>query len=254
MRRIMLSRPGRRTDELSSTVRFMIVAIHQPNFLPWLGYFHKLLRSHVFVLLDDVQFPRGKSFANRVQIKTNQGPGWITVPVLDRSDLVPIRDARIARDPSWKRKVVRTMELNYAKAPYTKQYLPGLSEIIDAAGDNLCSLNSALIAWCAKQLNAETQIQYSSDLCRNQPTLGGEEKIHHLLKATRATQYVSGDGAGSRRYIKEEWFDQEGIELRWQKFAHPRYPQLHGAFAEKLSVIDLIFNCGPEARTVLLSD
>src|SRR5262245_30980573 len=113
----------------------MIVAIHQPNFLPWLGYFSKLLHCDTFVLFDDVQFPRGKTFVNRVQIKTPQGPNWITVPIADKSDLALIKDSRIAPDPSWKRKVLRTLEVSYAKAPYTKNYLPGLTEIIEAATD-----------------------------------------------------------------------------------------------------------------------
>jgi hypothetical protein len=128
----------------------MIVGVHQPNFLPWLGYFHKLLRCELFVLLDDVQFSRGKTFANRVQIKTAQGPRWITVPVTDKGELPLIREIRIAPDASWKRKLLRTLELNYAKAHYTKTYWPGLKEIIETASDQLCQLNSALISWCVE--------------------------------------------------------------------------------------------------------
>jgi hypothetical protein len=232
----------------------MIVAIHQPNFLPWLGYFNKLLRSDAFVLFDDVQFPRGKTFANRVQIKTPQGPNWITVPVANKGDLALIEEVRIAPEPSWKRKLLRTLEVSYAKAPYTKNYLPGLAEIIGAAGDKLCPLNCALVAWCVQQLGSGTQLLYSSALCKDQPTMDGSEKIKYLLKATGATVYISGEGAGSRRYIEEEWFNEQGIQLQWQQFKHPQYSQLHGAFAEKLSIIDLIFNCGPQARSILLAN
>jgi hypothetical protein len=232
----------------------MIVAIHQPNFLPWLGYFNKLLRSDVFVLFDDVQFPRGKSFANRVEIKTPQGPNWLTVPVTGKSELGLIKDARIALDPSWKRKVLRTLEVNYAKAPYTRDYLPGLKEIINAATDKLCPLNCALLTWCVQQLGGRTKLVYSSALLDNQPATEGIEKIHSVLKATHATVYLSGEGAGSRRYIDEERFKQQGIQLQWQAFRHPNYPQVHGKFAEKLSIIDLIFNCGPQARAILLSN
>src|SRR6266849_1228190 len=136
----------------------MIVAIHQPNFLPWLGYFNKLLRSDVFVLFDDVQFPRAKTVVNRVLIKTPQGPNWITVPVTNRGDLTSIREIRIAPDPAWKRKLLRTIELSYANAPYTKMYLPGLREIIESATDELCRLNSSLITWCMKQLGGDARI------------------------------------------------------------------------------------------------
>lgn len=231
----------------------MIVAIHQPNFLPWLGYFDKLLRSDLFVLFDDVQFPRGKTFANRVQIKTPQGPNWITVPVADKGELALIKDTRIAPNPSWKRKLLRTLEVSYAKAPYSKDYLPGLKEIIEAATDKLCPLNCALLTWCVQQLGGRTQLVYSSALCKDQPAIEGNEKIRYLLKIMGATVYISGEGAGSRRYIEEEWFKQQGIQLEWQKFHHPQYPQLQGPFAEKLSIIDLIFNCGPHAPSILLS-
>jgi WbqC-like protein family len=231
----------------------MVVAIHQPNFLPWLGYFHKLLNSDVFVLFDDVQFPRAKTVVNRVLIKTQQGPTWISIPVPHKGDLASIREVRIAPDPSWKRKLLRTVELSYAKAPFTKQYLPGIRQIIESASDELWRLNSALIAWCAQQLGAETQLVYSSSLCKDQPPTKGSEKIHNLLKATGATVYISGETVGSHRYVEEEWFRQQGIQLQWQHFQHPRYPQLHGAFAEYLSIIDLIFNCGPQARSILLS-
>jgi hypothetical protein len=84
--------------------------------------------------------------------------------------------------------------------------------------------------------------------------MDGSEKIKYLLKATGATVYISGEGAGSRRYIEEEWFNEQGIQLQWQQFKHPQYSQLHGAFAEKLSIIDLIFNCGPQARSILLAN
>jgi WbqC-like protein len=231
----------------------VIVAIHQPNFLPWLGYFNKLLCSDVFVLFDDVQFPRAKTVVNRVLIKTQHGPNWITVPVTHKGDLPLIRDVRIAPDPAWKRRVLRTIALNYATAPYTKQYLPGITEIIESSSDELCRLNTSLIGWCVRQLGGETRLVLSSTLCQDQPTADGGEKIRCLLKTLNATTYISGETIGSKRYIDEEWYRQEGIELRWQEFKHPRYPQLHGEFAEYLSIIDLLFNCGPQARSILLS-
>lgn len=231
----------------------MIVAIHQPNFLPWLGYFNKLLRSDVFVLFDDVTFPRAKTVMNRVLIKTRQGPTWVTVPVTNRGDQPLIRDVRIAGDPAWRRKILRTIEVNYAGAPYTKQLLPAVREIVESASDELWRLNQSLIVWSAEQLGARTELVLSSALCADAPYLPTGEKIQHLLKATGATTYLSGETAGSKRYIDEAWFEREGIELVWQQFRHPRYPQLHGDFAEFLSILDLLFNCGPQARSIVLS-
>ncbi len=222
--------------------------------MPWLGYFNKLLRSDVFVLFDDVQFPRAKTVVNRVLIKAPQGPNWITVPVTDKGDLVSIRDVRIAADPSWKRKVLRTLGLSYARAPYVKRYLPGVTEIIESAGDELWRLNGALITWLAQQLGSHTRLVYSSTLCADRPELTGTEKIQHLLKATGATVYISGETVGSQRHLDLEWFQKEGIRLEWQHFQHPRYPQLHGAFEERLSIIDLILNCGPQSRSIIRSE
>jgi hypothetical protein len=94
---------------------------------------------------------------------------------------------------------------------------------------------------------------YSSELCKGHPAIEGSEKIQYLLMVTGATAYISGEGAGSRRYVREGWFVQQGIHLQWQQFRHPKYRQLHGAFSERLSIIDLIFNCGPEARAIVLA-
>ena len=231
----------------------MIVGIHQPNFLPWLGYFNKLLRSDVFVFYDDVQFPRAKTVVNRVLIKTDHGPAWVTVPVTHRGDLALIKDVRIASDSSWKRKLLRTIELSYSAAPYASQYLPALRSIVESATDELVALNCRLIEWCAQVLGAHTRFAYSSVLCQERPDVTGSEKIEHLLKATGATVYISGETVGSQRYIDLEWFARERIKLEWQHFQHPVYPQLHGAFSENLSIIDLLFNCGPEAGTILLA-
>jgi WbqC-like protein family len=236
----------------ASDTRLTIVSIHQPNFLPWLGYFNKLLRSDIFILYDDVQFPRGKTVVNRVLIKTASGPDWITVPVGHRGAMLPIRDARISADDSWKRKVIRTIETSYARAPYLGKYLPGLRSIIEGADNELWRLNSALIMWCAQQLESSARLEYSSALCADQSHLSGSDKIHHLLKSTGATVYITGETVGSQRYLLPEWFHENNIQLEWQNFHHPRYPQQHGPFAEGLSVIDLLFNCGPTARSIVL--
>jgi hypothetical protein len=104
-----------------------------------------------------------------------------------------------------------------------------------------------------QQLGGQTRLVYSSELCAGQPEIRGSEKIQHLLKAAGATVYISGESVGSQRYIDEEWFRREGIRLEWQRFRHPQYRQLHGSFAENLSIIDLIFNCGAASRSILLS-
>lgn len=228
-----------------------MVAIHQPNFLPWLGYFHKMVHSDVFILFDDVQLPRGKSFGNRVLIKTNQGPAWLTVPVKGKGDLPLFNEATINREAGFS-KIIRTIKVNYSKAAFFDQIFPGLEDILSKEHDLLFALNRELIRFVSGLMQLETKIMASSELDSGSrdDTL---EKIINLLVSVNAGRYISGKGEGSKRYLDESLFRKKGIELMWQEFDHPQYPQLYGEFVPNLSVIDALFNIGPEETRNLLS-
>jgi len=228
----------------------MIVAIHQPNFLPWLGYFDKLLRSDVFVLFDDVQFPRARSFANRASIKTPNGEARVTVPVKSKGTIRNIGEVEIA-DPNWQKKPLRTLEHAYSRAPYFEPYFGPLRELLFAEKHDLCRLNCSLIRFVSDALGGTPRFVFSSELCLG-TTLSGQEKILHILRTLDADTYISGTGAGSQRYITEDAFRDAGIKLEWQHFRHPVYPQLHGQFVPGLSAVDFLFNCGPAGRATLL--
>jgi hypothetical protein len=224
-------------------------AIHQPNFLPWTGYFHKISMVDVFVFFDDVQFPRGKTFGNRVKIKTSNGEAWITVPVLSKGDLQDFSTILINQTIPWKRKIIKTIELSYKKARYFNQYFDGFSEVFMRDYEKLSDLNIAMIKHLAGLIGLKTSFLLSSDISAGIDD--AEDKILSILKHTGATVYVSGSGAGSRRYIDEERFRSENIDIVWQKFSSPVYPQLWGDFIADLSVIDLLFNCGEESLEIL---
>lgn len=226
-------------------------AIHQPNFLPWLGYFHKISMVDKFVFFNDVQFPRGKTYGNRVKIKTNNGEAWITVPVLSKGDMQNFNEILINNTFPWQRKILKTIELSYKKAGSFEKYYDGFSVVFLNEYEKLTDLNIALIRYFSDALGLKVSFHLSSEI-ESKPGEDAEDKILGILKHIGAERYVSGSGAGSRRYIDEERFHSEKIDIDWQKFSSPVYTQLWGGdFLPDLSIIDLLFNCGEESLSVL---
>jgi hypothetical protein len=226
-----------------------IVAIHQPNFLPWLGYFHKLINCDVFIFLDDAQFPRGKSYTSRVLIKSPSGPMWLTVPVRGKGDMSPIKDVFTADNIDWQRKHLRTLEACYARTPYFKDYIPLIEQIYQMNCSNLADFNINLITALAGCFSAQTRMVRSSELAMDRN--GSLEHLIRLVKYVGGTEYLTGTGKGSLRYIDEEAFDREGVKVLYQNFNHPQYPQQWGEFVSNLSAIDLLFNWGPDWKRII---
>ncbi|MFH5883346.1 WbqC family protein [Halalkalibaculum sp. DA3122] len=226
-----------------------VVAIHQPNYIPWLGYFHKMWESDIFVLLDTVQFPRGQSFANRNRVKTHNGTSWLTIPVSTPSGekgKVPYTEVEFA-GTKWKRKHLRTLQMNYKKADYYDEIYPMLEKEIEKHLD-FVELNIALITKIASYLGIQTRPVRLSSLL---DTFGEKtDLIIDICKKLHSSIYLSGTGGG-KEYNDEEKLNENDIELRYSRFAHPEYPQLWDGFEPNLSVIDLLFNCGPESSAVL---
>ena len=226
------------------------VAIHQPNFIPWLGYFHKISLVDSFVFFDDVQFPRGKTYGNRVKIKTNNGETWLTIPVLSKGDLQDFNEIFINNTFPWQRKILKTIELAYGKAKFFDKYHESFRAVFMEPYEKLTDLNIALINYISGVIGLKASFNSSSGLLTGRNT-DAEEKIMDILKLLSASVYVSGSGGGSVRYISEERFRKEGIILEWQKFKSPSYSQLWGEFIPDLSIIDLLFNCGDESASIL---
>ncbi len=252
----------------------MIVSIHQPNYLPWLGFFDKLIRSDVLVILDNVQFPRGKTFISRAAIKTPQGPQWLSVPVLGKSELTNISEVKIAANQPWSRKHLKALTANYGRSPYYDLYYPQLLACYQEQSVNLAELNTRLIAVLAGFLGARTKLVRASEfmlkptggeselgLAMNKRELGlptvegplGLVRILDICLASGASKYLTGQGTGTQRYMEETAFQELGIQVIYQNYIHPVYSQLWGEFLPNLSVLDLLFNHGPEARGILLS-
>jgi hypothetical protein len=226
------------------------VTIHQPNFIPWQGYFYKLSQSDVFVILDDVQYTKN-SFINRNKIKTPQGPQWVTIPVKQSGKFGQnINETQIANKEKGTKKLLRTVEQNYKKSEYFDRYFEDFSNILMNPSDIIAELNVQLLSWVMKVMGIETKTVYSSSF--ELGDLNGTDRLVKICKQLDADQYFSG--FGGMKYQEEELFYKENIQVKVTDFKHPVYDQLWGDFEPNLSIIDLLFNEGPESLNILLAD
>jgi len=223
------------------------VAIVQSNFLPWRGYFDVIDDVDVFVVLDDVQYTR-RDWRNRNQIKTRDGSKWITVPVLDEYQSSLIRDVRIAPDARWRDKQLGLIEHSYRKAAHFSGLFEEFRAVLSQDYSHLNDLNIALMQWVAKKLSITTTIVRSSEL---QSSGTKTARLIELLKGVGAGSYLSGPSAEA--YIDVQMFAAAGISLAYKEYAYGPYPQLWGSFEGAVSVLDLLFNTGAEARCHLKS-
>ena len=222
------------------------VVVLQPGYLPWLGFFDQLRRADVFVYYDDVQYDK-HGWRNRNRIKTQSGAQWLTVPVRHGGgDTFPrILDVEIDNRTPWARKHLSSVRQAYARAPFLGRYLPELEELLQRRWERLVDLDIACVALMAEWLGLRTRIERSSTLA-----ISGERSARLVNICTNfgATTYLSGDSAST--YLDVDLFRQQGIEVVWQHYTHPTYPQLHGDFVPYLSAVDLVLNCGAEAPLI----
>ena len=222
------------------------LAILQPGFLPWLGFFDQMIRSDVFVLYDDVQFDK-HGWRNRNRIKTANGVAWLTVPVRHAGLYgQSIRDVRIDNSKPWARKLIATIRLAYARAPHCEPYVEQLAIVLAEPWESLLDLDLKLIDLMGRWLDVGTRVVKASDLAI-QGTQSG--RLVEICRHFAADRYLSGNAAQS--YLDDQLFDKAGIEVVWQDYVHPSYPQLHGEFVPYLSALDLVLNMGPESPQVV---
>lgn len=222
------------------------VAILQPGFLPWLGFFDQMLRCDVFVYYDDVQFDK-HGWRNRNRIKAPSGPLWITIPVLHSGKQGQrIVDAEIDNNKGWGRKMIATIRQNYARAPHLARYLLELEQVLAGPWRFLADLDLAVADLMCRWFDIRRPVFRSS-------TLGIEgDKSGRLLSICRhfsATKYLSGNAA--QDYLDVGLFQDAGIAVEWQNYHHPTYPQLHGEFVPYLSALDLVLNVGSNSIFIL---
>jgi hypothetical protein len=222
-----------------------VVAIHQPNFFPWLGYFDKLRSCQVFVFLDGVAYPKSGSgmgsITNRVRIRVGNEARWIRCPVVRRSGVQRICDVEIDQSSDWRRKLLRTIELNYKQAVEFARVMWLLESLIHHATISLAEFNMNAIKTIAPMMGAEPRYVQQSRL---------DTKSHSTELLIEITRAVGGStylcGGGSAGYLDPPLFDQRGVSLVYQNYAAKPYGD-RGKFIPGLSVIDYLMNV-PYAR------
>lgn len=228
-----------------------IVAIHQPNFFPWLGFFDKLVRSDIFILLDNVQFPQTGSgvWTNRVKVVLSGKPAWITVPIARKfQDSKLIKDVKIDNSSDWRSKMARSLEYSYKKAVCYQEVWDVIHDLIFWPTDNLCDMNCNAILEISRMLGIdETKIVKASDI----PAEGkGTDLLISLTRQSGGSSYLCGNGAGG--YQEDSSFASSDLQLIYQEFRHPVYKQMHKDFIEGLSIIDALFCTGREQTKEML--
>jgi hypothetical protein len=226
----------------------MLVAIHQPQFLPWLGYFDKIRQSDVFILLDNVQFKKNE-WQNRNRIRTDQGAQWLTVPVKHNFGQ-NINEVIINNNMDWRRRHLKAIEQHYRKSPHFDKYFMLFEELYAKEWISLEELNSFIILEIVKILEIDTKIVKSSEI---KTTGKSTDRLIELCEYFKASSYLSGiDG---KKYMDFDQFKRHNIKVVTQDYQHPVYNQLYTRsdeeFVSHLSILDLLFNCGQRSFEVL---
>jgi hypothetical protein len=232
----------------------MKVAIHQPHFLPWLGYLHRMAQVDTFVVLDHVQFER-RNYQNRTMIRMEDEARWLTVPVVQRSQKERIIDKEIDNRPDgakwWAPNHFATLRHAYRHAGFFGTYAAALKRLFETRRERLVDLNQAGLELLRDVFGIATPLVRSSEL-----ELSGarSDLILDVCRALGADTLLAGMGA-SRDYLDVNAFERAGVRIEYHDFRHPEYPQCGAApFMRGLSAIDLLFNCGPASRDILFAE
>ena len=226
----------------------MILAAHQLHYLPWLRYFHKIAHCDTFVVLDNIQFNKN-GWQNRNKIKTVMGSAVLTVPVIQKFQQ-SLADVRIDTKQPWRRKHWGALQSNYRKAPHFKEHEEFFGRLYEREWERLNDLNYEILFYLLKTLGIKVKVVRSSEL-----PLKGESsgRLVGICRNLGAGTYLTGAHA-VQVYLDLKPFEEAGIALSHQEFECPAYPQLfpEAGFLPELSIVDLLFNCGPKSLEILL--
>jgi hypothetical protein len=226
------------------------IAIAQPTYLPWLGYFDLIDQVDAFVILDSVQFEK-QSWQQRNRIKTPTGLQWLTVPVVFRGRFGQLIHEVEIRDGEFWRNHLRAVELNYRRAPFFENYFHELSiKLSCSGGSRLADLNVRLIEWFMSLLGIRTPLLFASRL-----GLPGKrtELLANICSCLGATEYISPIGSAVYLLHEIDSLQRRSIEVVFQNYEHPRYRQMFPPFIPYASILDLIFNEGARALEIVRS-
>jgi hypothetical protein len=219
----------------------VIVTVHQPNYLPYLGFFDKINRADIFVIYDDAQFNKG-DYHHRNKIRIHHGWKWLTVPVEKKH--IPIKDIKINKKSTNKKQLwgeyhFHEIENNYQKAPYFKKYRDEFQKIYENEYDYLIELNIDIIKLLMNAFNINCKLVFSSELGLHSKST---DRLVEITEILNGDVYLSG--SSGKDYLDETIFENKRIRIEYQKFNHPVYSQQYHNFVPNMSSIDFLFNVG----------
>lgn len=226
----------------------MRIAVLQPSYLPWLGYFEQMHHADTFIFLNDAQYTKS-DWRNRNRIKTARGPSWITMPIRRISSKQRICEALINYDRPWTEDHVNLLEFNYRKAPFFKPVMERIVPHLNARYERLEDLTIQLILDLADFMGLGRPTLRSSEI----PPRSADRNLRllQMCQAVGATEFY--EGASGRDYLDTDLFQKHGIRVVFQDYRHPEYRQFQGPFVPHLSVVDLLFHHGPESLAIIAS-
>ena len=228
----------------------MILSAHQPQYLPWLGYFDKIDKSDCFVFLDTVQYKK-REFQNRNKIRTKTGSIWLSVPVKTKGvSLQRLSDVRIDNEINWQKEHFNSLQTWYSSASHFNDYFPFFKTVYAKKWERLIDLNIYIIRFILDVLDIKTSIYLESEI-KTQHT--SSLRLIEICKKLKADTYLSG--RGGKDYLDEFKFSENNINLKYQSFTHTIYSQQFisekNKFSPSMSIIDLIFNAGSKSIKIL---
>ena len=230
----------------------MRICIIQSNYIPWEGFFDLIGRCDEYVIFDRVQYSR-RHWHNRNRIKTANGTAWLTIPVATRGRFEQPIDAveieKTGAGQHWAEKHWRTLELAYRRAPFFVALAPDVRALYERAAKEtrLTEVNEIFLRGIAGMLRLKTRFSRDTAYPSSRAKTG---RLLDIARAAGADTYLSGPSA--RGYFDEAMFREAGIATEWMSYdGYPEYKQLHGSFEHAVTVLDLLFNTGPEAPRYL---
>lgn len=226
------------------------IVISQPMFFPWVGLFEQYKLSDFFIHFDNVQLPQGRSFTNRVQIKTKDGFKWLTVPLRrDQGSKILIKDCLISYESNWIKDHLSFLSNNYSGAKHKSEMLHLVEQVYKNKFEKISDLNVYATELIASYLNIQSETNRSSNLV----TVGSKsELLLSIIKQFDVNRYITGHGAYN--YIDYELFQRNAVDVEYIQYKMVPYPQLYGAFTPYVSILDLIAIVGADANKFLVSE
>jgi len=224
-----------------------IVTIHQPNYLPWIGLFSKIVLSDCLIIYDIAQYT-SNSVINRNKIRTNNGFCYLTIPIEKKYYTLRIKDVPLPENRKWQEEHWKTIYQNYARAPYFKYHAEFFAQLYKTDFKYLWQINEKILLYLLESFDIKVEILKASEL-NIDSSLRKTDMLIACLKCAGTDVYLSGPSG--KNYLEYEKFSQNQISLKFFKFNHPVYKQRYPGFESNLSAIDLLFNLGPEATIII---